>query len=236
MRAVPRRHRSPGGGPASTRRRPHHRDDGRRARLARGRRGGHARRVDLRPRDRPPPARCNRRSAPSACSARKRARERRPARHAAHPDRRRDRRSHRAGARGRDDPRRLPSRGHRHPDDVLRGEPHPDQRLPRLRRGGRGVARARAGLLASGRSGHEDLDRHGTRPALAHARVRVPGLLGRHVAGEPRLAPVAGRVRRAPRALRRRDGADGGGGARRADARAPSRRPTRRPPRRSRSR
>ena len=50
VRAVPRRHRSPGGGPASTRRRPHHRDDGRRARLARGRRGGHARRVDLRPR------------------------------------------------------------------------------------------------------------------------------------------------------------------------------------------
>ena len=38
-----------------------------------------------------------------------------------------------------------------------------------------------------------------------------------------RLAPLAGRVRGAPGAVRRRDGADGGGGARRAGARPPPR-------------
>ena len=98
----------------------------------------------------------------------------------------RDRR--RAGPRpgGLDDPRRLPRRGHRHADALLRREPDAGQRLPGVRRRGRGLARARARVLAQGRGRDGGPDRLRARPALAQAGARVPRLVGRPVARRPR--------------------------------------------------
>ena len=74
---------------------------------------------------------------------------------------------------------------------------------------------------------------------VRHSRKLVMEFLGvqrRHVARERRLAPLAGRVRGAPRAVRRRDGADAGGGARHARRPATTTIPTRPSPRPSSSR
>ena len=191
VRAVPRRHGSPGGGAASTRRRPHHRDGGRRARLledvaavmrdasicglgqtaasavqsaigAFGLFGSGEGRVSAVPLGMP------RTLIDVEIDG-----------------------QHRSGARGRDDPRRLPSRGSRHPDDVLRREPHADQRVPGVRRRGRGVAGPRARLLAAAEAEMKvktDTER------VRHSRTLVLeflALLGRHVARGPRLASMA---------------------------------------------
>ena len=51
------------------------------------------------------------------------------------------------------DPRRLPRGAHRHAHDVLRGQPHPDERLPGVRGRGRGRTDAGALLLPTGRAG-----------------------------------------------------------------------------------
>ena len=72
------------------------------------------------------------------------------------------------------------------PDALLPREPDAGQRLPRLRRRGRGLARARARLLADGRAEDERQDRQRARAPVAQDRPRVPGLLGRPLV---RLAP-----------------------------------------------
>ena len=72
-----------------------------------------------------------------------------------------------ARRRGRDDPRRLPALGHRHADPLLRRHAHAGERLPGLRRRGRGRAHAGPGLLAQGRAGHGGADRLRARAPLA---------------------------------------------------------------------
>ena len=53
-----------------------------------------------------------------------------------------------------DDSRRVRGRRHRHADALLSRNADAGQRLPRLRRRARGIARARAGLRAQGRGRH----------------------------------------------------------------------------------
>ena len=62
----------------------------------------------------------------------------------------------------------------------------PEERLPRLRRRGRGRPHARPGLLAQGRAGHGGAHRHRARPAQPQDRPRTARLLRRpvdHAAG-----------------------------------------------------
>ena len=80
----------------------------------------------------------------------------------------RDRRADRPRPPGRDDPRRVPGAGDRHADHVLRGQPDAGERLPRLRRRGRGLARPRPGVLASGGGRHE-----GARPTPTACGTRA---------------------------------------------------------------
>ncbi len=67
-----------------------------------------------------------------------------------------DRRQARVGAEGRHASRRVPRGRQGHADALLPRDADAGQRLPRVRRRGRGRAGAGAGLLAQGRSGHED--------------------------------------------------------------------------------
>ncbi len=80
------------------------------------------------------------------------------------------------GARGCHDPRRLSRDPGRHAHPLLRGQPHAGERVPRVRRGGRGRPHARAGLQPQGRRRHGGHDRHRARSALAHAGDGVPGV------------------------------------------------------------
>ena len=70
-------------------------------------------------------------------------------------------------ARGRDDPRRLPRAGARHPHALLRRDADAGERLPRVRGRGRGLARARAVLRAQGRGRHGRAHRHPSASATA---------------------------------------------------------------------
>ncbi len=135
-----------------------------------------------------------------------------------HGGRRRD-----PGARGSHDPRRLPCEPGRHADALLRRQPHPDQRVPRLRGRGRGLQDARALVQPTGRGRHGRDDGHRPRAALAHARDGAARVERRDGPDEPRCASVDARIRRASGTVRRGDAGTAGRGARRARARPPPR-------------
>ena len=181
VRALPGRHRPPGGGAAP-------------ARLADGRAAARATSWRCSPRSR---RRCaTPRSAGSA--RRRRAPSSRPSpelgrvldRQEPHERRSAVRRQPHASSstidgepvrvpRGRDHPRRLPAHGIDDPHALLRRDAHAGQRLPRLRGRGRGRARARAGLLAQSRG--RAWSCAPTPTASATARKMVLELLGSSV-------------------------------------------------------
>ncbi len=84
-----------------------------------------------------------------------------------------------------------------HPRDA-----HARQRLPRVRRRGGGIARAGAGVLTQGRSGHEDPDGLGARAPQPPARAGAARVVGRHVAVRTGGERLDGAVRRTAAALR----------------------------------
>ena len=80
---------------------------------------------------------------------------------------------------GHDDPAGVPGAGDRHADALLSGNAHAGQRLPRLRRRGRGLARAGAGVLAAGRAEDGGAHRHRARAPQPPAGARAARLVGR---------------------------------------------------------
>ena len=108
-----------------------------------------------------------------------------------------DRRPARRGARGHDDPRRVPKLGIDTPTLCYGETLHARQRVPRVRGRGRGRARARAGVLAQGRGEHGGQDRLRARAPQPQDGARVPRLVGRPVDHSP-----------APRSTSRRYDAD----------------------------
>ena len=71
--------------------------------------------------------------------------------------------------------------GRRHADAVLRRHAHAEERLPGVRRRGRGLAGARAGLLAPGRGRAWSCAPTPSGPATPAARARAARLVGRPV-------------------------------------------------------
>ena len=104
-------------------------------------------------------------------------RERAP--RAAADGRARGRRAGRPRLRGLDDPRRVRDARDRDADALLRRDAPARERLPRLRRRGRGLARPAPGLRAEGRGGDGGADGHRARPSLPEARARAARLVGR---------------------------------------------------------
>ena len=121
----------------------------------------------------------------------------------ARSDRADDRRPPGRRSRGLDDPGCLPRAGDRHADALLPRQPDAGERLPRLRRRARGLARPRAGVLAQGRAEDGDPNRQRARPAVAQDGARVPRLLGRPLPGVERGPGLDGALRRRSLALRR---------------------------------
>ena len=206
VRPVPRRHGAAGGAGDPHRGRAAARLDGAGDRAARRDGARDARRVDLRARPdgvRRDPVRDledrrlrrSRRRERAAPGARRRSRAR--------PGRADHRRAPGRRAGGVDDPGRLPRPGDRHADALLPRQPDARQRLPRLRRRARGIARPRAGVLAQGRAEDGDPDRQRARPAVAEDGARVPRLVRRPVARVERGPRLDGALRRGPVALRR---------------------------------
>ena len=136
---------------------------------------------------------------------------------------------------GDDDPAGRARPGHRHPDAVLPREPHAGQRLPRVRRRGHGLARARA-RRAHARSSPGWRSRP-TRERVRHSRKVVLELLGSSVdlslAGPAQpngdLERLSAALRRRPRPVRAAGRGPRGRRARRARRRAITTRPRARP-------
>ena len=76
----------------------------------------------------------------------------------------------------------CPRRGDRDPDPVLRRHDHAEERLPRVHGRGRGLAGARAVVLAPGRARHGRAHRHRAHPPQPSAGARAARVVGRPVA------------------------------------------------------
>ena len=102
----------------------------------------------------------------------------------------RDRRASTVTARrGRRHPRRVrASRASTRPTLCYARQPHAGQRLPGVRRRGRGRARRSSRVLAQGRDGMEVADRHRARAHSPQAGARAARLVGRPVDRRPNVA------------------------------------------------